>query len=70
MKKKIIVATMVAIYFILIIFFVIILCNANEFNMLNVEGASEIYIAIYSAIIVSFFTTPLVIVFFAVTLKK
>lgn len=70
MKKKIIVATMVAIYFILIMFFVIILCNANEFNMLNVEGASEIYIAIYSAIIVSFFTTPLVIVFFAVTLKK
>ncbi|EPI2641447.1 hypothetical protein ACS1UZ_002620 [Escherichia coli] len=70
MKNKIIVATMVAIYFILIMFFVIILCNASEFNMFNVEGASEIYIAIYSAIIVSFFTTPLVIVFFAVMLKK
>ncbi|GJL40145.1 hypothetical protein [Citrobacter freundii] len=70
MKNKIIVATMVAIYFILIMFFVIILCNASEFNIFNVEGASEIYIAIYSAIIVSFFTTPLVIVFFAVMLKK
>ncbi|CAA1278161.1 hypothetical protein EAP22_07895 [Salmonella enterica] len=70
MKKKIIVATMVAIYFILIMFFVIILCNASEFNIFNVEGASEIYIAIYSAIIVSFFTTPFVIVFFAVMLKK
>lgn len=70
MKKKIIVATMVAIYFILIMFFVIILCNASEFSILNVEGASEIYIAIYSAIIVSFFITPLVIVFVAVMLKK
>jgi len=49
---------------------IITLCNAESFNVLDIESSSEIYIAISYMLIISCFTTPIVIVFAAVNFKN
>lgn len=49
---------------------IVTLYNAANFNVLDIESSSEIYIAISYMLIISCFTTPIVIVFAAVNLKN
>ena len=69
MKNKKKVSILTTLYFLVILLMIVILCNAKDFNILDIESSPQIYIVICFMLVISCFTTPLVIVFTAVVLK-
>lgn len=67
-RKKVLILT--TLYFVAILSMIVTLFNAENFNVLDIESSSEIYIVISYMLIVSCFITPIVIVFAAVNFKN